>query len=141
MLGSKAAQAVRKTATSIPSNAKQAAPEPARPSTENNIFFARMATEISEEAQEPIHRYAEMLKSAPHLNVLLVGHTEPLGSQEYCIALASKRTHAVAMELVRLGVRPLQVREHPQGCDTSATTCRTDDCNDLKRRVEFQIQK
>jgi outer membrane protein OmpA-like peptidoglycan-associated protein len=138
--GPKAAQPLARKSTGTSTAAKQAAPEAARPSAENNIFFSRMSAEMPIEADEPIHRYAEMLKADPHLNLLLIGHTEPLGSQEYCIALASRRTHVVAMELVKLGVRPLQIREHPQGCDTTAAACRTSDCNDLKRRVEFQLQ-
>ena len=107
---------------------------------ETNIFFRAQSTAPTQESSQVLRRLSERLKANPRMSVLLVGHTDDLGSSEYCIAHSSKLTSAVADALENLDVRPSQIRELPQGSvNSSYPGCTSDDCLRMLRRVELQV--
>lgn len=107
---------------------------------ERNIFFPSQSTVLSRESMQVLRRLSERLKANPRMSVVLIGHTDDLGSNEYCIAHASLLTSAVADALVKLDVRPSQIRELPKGSVGSAYPgCTSDDCRRSLRRVELEV--
>ena len=110
-------------------------PDPAR-----NVFFSLGSAEISDKARATIRNIAEMLKEHRNETVILVGGTDGLGSREFCIAISSKRTDALEAELLKLGVRPIQLRKRLRGCEVaSRQTCNSEACRHRRRRVEIQL--
>jgi peptidoglycan-associated lipoprotein len=66
-------------------------------------------------------------------NVLLIGHTDTSGTEEYNIALSERRAQAVADYMARLGSDPARLQVVPKG-ETEPTGLG----DDRDRRVEFQ---
>ena len=46
---------------------------------------------------------AAKLKANPDVNVLLIGHTEDVGSVEFAVAVAGRCTQAVSQALIKRG--------------------------------------
>ncbi|KAB2895986.1 MAG: OmpA family protein, partial [Kofleriaceae bacterium] len=65
--------------------------------------------------------------------VMLIGHTDQTGTDEYNIALSERRAQTVADYLARLGTDPARLHVVPKG--ESELTGNGDDKD---RRVEFQ---
>ena len=65
--------------------------------------------------------------------VLVVGHTDTSGTEEYNIALSERRAQSVADYLSRLGTDPARMQVVPKG-ETEPTGLG----DDRDRRVEFQ---
>lgn len=59
---------------------------------------------LTPEAQAAVQYNAEILKRAPHVAVLLEGHCDERGTDEYNLALGERRARAVADALSALGV-------------------------------------
>jgi peptidoglycan-associated lipoprotein len=67
-------------------------------------------------------------------NVLVIGHTDTSGTEEYNIALSERRAQAVADYLARLGADPARLQVVPKG-----ETEPTGQGDQKDRRVEFQF--
>lgn len=125
--------------TSLPS----ASVEPtAHPNAENAIYFDLASTELSRDALTKVLALSRQLSVDRRLHVTLVGHTDNLGSKEFCVALATKRNASVQAELIRLGVRAGQIHRRSRGCErTQQTPCWSDGCRRQQRRVDLLLDR
>jgi peptidoglycan-associated lipoprotein len=98
------------------------APVPDRPPTEDEIFakatpdeltksgvlkpayFSYDSIVLSEEARGVLQKNVEYLKKRPSTKVMVEGHADSRGTNEYNLALTSRRAVAVKDYLVSLGV-------------------------------------
>lgn len=56
-----------------------------------------------------VHEINEMLKTQPNVNIILEGHTDVSGSDNYNNKLGLNRSESVKAELVKLGVEPARL--------------------------------
>lgn len=102
------------------------------------VVFTPGSSELPRNAAPLLDDVAAKLKADPLVNVVLVGHTEDLGSTEFSMAVASKCTQAVGQALIKRGARPSQVRMQPRGhSKTAARQCTTTACKKQMRRVDI----
>jgi|GEM_PF-3434614 len=102
------------------------------------IVFAQDSAEVPRNAGPLLDDIAAKLKADPLANVVLVGHTEDLGSTEFSMAVASKCTQAVGQALIKRGARPSQIRMQPRGRDqVAAKRCTSNACKKQMRRVDI----
>jgi peptidoglycan-associated lipoprotein len=96
------------------------APTPDRPLTEDElfakatleeiskqlrpVFFALDSIEISEEGRGILQKNADYLKRRTSVKVLIEGHADSRGTNEYNLALAERRADAVRDYVVSLGI-------------------------------------
>jgi len=112
--------------TAPPAPAPPPAPTPAepRPPTEDEIyskstldeltksgvlkpvFFALDSVELSEEARGILQKNVEYLKRRTTAKVMVEGHADSRGTNEYNLALANRRADVVRGYLLSLGVTP-----------------------------------
>ena len=113
-----------------------------RPDPATNLYFEPRSSELGREAQTTLAALAGQLTADRGLRVRLYAHTDDLGSNAYCVALAAQRATAVAAELVRQGVYPRQVRRRIVGCEIApGPPCTEEACRQLRRRVEFKVTR
>lgn len=105
--------------------------------TENNVIFARGSTDVDATGKALLQRHAERLKANPKLKVLLIGHTNDLGSGAYNIAISEKRVNAVYKLLRDYGALSKQLRRYSAGAEMTSKACRSPDCRRLMSRVEL----
>jgi outer membrane protein OmpA-like peptidoglycan-associated protein len=68
--------------------------------TIGDVLFATGKADISPDANKSVAKLAEFLKKYPTRNVLIEGHTDSVGSDEYNLALSQRRADSVKDRLV-----------------------------------------
>lgn len=102
------------------------------------VYFPFDGAMIDDDGLEILRQNAQKLKEDPQLVVVLVGHTDNLGSAAYNLAVADKRTEAVSERLRSLGVPRSQIRRLSVGSEQSSKLkCDSEACRKTMRRVEL----
>lgn len=138
-IGSQAGPAINAEASGR-SEVSRAVPQPVA-SDANAIFFQRGSSAVDEAGDEKLRQHASRLHEDAQLQVMLVGHTDDLGSRSYNLAVAEQRTTAVANRLREMGVRRSQIRRASSGYEQAARTCRGESCRSQMRRVDLIYPK
>ncbi len=82
---------------------------------------------------------AEILLNHNKLKLIVSGHTDDVGSEEYNKDLSMRRAGAVKMYLATKGVYPDSVRVYGYGESQPVIRETTDEARALNRRVEFRV--
>jgi outer membrane protein OmpA-like peptidoglycan-associated protein len=77
------------------------------------------------------------LKGQPDQNVVIEGHTDSVGSEEYNLGLSQRRAEAVRMALVERGVRAEHVRAIGKGETSPVASNANTGGRQQNRRVEI----
>lgn len=107
----------------------------------NNVFFPPDGTAVNDAGRSVLAAYAARLKADPELQVILVGHTDDLGSPSYNLAIAEQRVNAVYAILRGLGVPMTQIRRYGVGNEKVELACQSIQCQSKMRRVELVIEQ
>jgi peptidoglycan-associated lipoprotein len=70
----------------------------------DRIYFAFDRSELSDQARQTLAEKAELLKAHPALTLLIEGHCDERGTNEYNMALGERRARAAYEYLVLLGI-------------------------------------
>jgi peptidoglycan-associated lipoprotein len=68
------------------------------------VYFAFDKQNITPESKEKIAKQIEWLKQYPSVSMVVEGHCDPRGTEEYNIALGERRASSVRKELVDSGI-------------------------------------
>lgn len=111
--------------------------------SENVVYFSSGDTTVDDTGKTILRRNAARLKKNPRLVVTLVGHTDPLGSRSYNLAIAEERIDSVFEFLLSLGVSKAQMRRlsAKAGYGTINSTCKSSVCRQKMRRVDLVYPK
>ncbi len=93
---------------------------------------------IPEDAKAGLQKTSICIQQGDERTVLVMGHTDDRGTDEYNIALSEKRGRSVADFLARLGIDPARLRVIPKGESEAHGT--NDDARAEERRVDFEWQ-
>jgi peptidoglycan-associated lipoprotein len=97
------------------------------------IFFAFDDSSIQASERDRLDSNQQCMTKNKTQAVLLIGHTDTSGTEEYNIALSERRAQSVADYLSRLGSDPAKLQVVPKGeTETSGMG------DDKDRRVEFK---
>jgi len=94
--------------------------------TIGDVLFATGKANLSAQANASVTKLSEFLKNHPTRNVLIEGHTDSVGSDEYNQVLSGKRADSVKYELVNDGVEASRIttvgygEKHPIASNDSA---------------------
>ncbi|HRF12883.1 MAG: OmpA family protein [Candidatus Accumulibacter phosphatis] len=106
------------------------------------VYFSFDGATIDSDGDAVLRQNAQKLKEDPQLIVILVGHTDNLGSAAYNLAVADKRIEAVSDRLRSLGVARNQIRRQPVGSEQSSKLkCDSEACRRTMRRVELVYER
>lgn len=86
-----------------------------------------------------VQQVADLLNESPDLQVVLEGHTDFKGTEEYNEALGINRAEAVRQALVDLGVSPERLSTVTFGKSQPALGQKTDWARAVNRRVEVHV--
>lgn len=104
-----------------------------------SVFFELNASSIDYRNYPTLTQVAQFLKSNPKVNLVLVGHTDVSGTDDYNKALGQKRAQSVADHLIKIyGIDKSRITVTSKGASeplAKATTAR------VNRRVDFLIGK
>jgi outer membrane protein OmpA-like peptidoglycan-associated protein len=104
------------------------------------VFFDFDKDMVRPEATKILDLIADnMRRDVPDARVLILGHTDAIGTDAYNIDLSKRRAVSVMQELIRREVRPSELATVAIGKSQPIASNDTDEGRALNRRVEFMI--
>jgi outer membrane protein OmpA-like peptidoglycan-associated protein len=107
--------------------------------TIGDVLFATGKAELSPDANKSVSRLAEFLKKYSTRNVLIEGHTDSVGKDDYNLALSQKRADSVRDKLLAEGIEPDRITTVGYGKKYPVASNDTSAGKAQNRRVEVII--
>ncbi len=108
--------------------------------TVRDVFFDYDRYIIRGDQQPVTQADANFLLQHPNMKILIAGHCDDRGSEEYNLALGDNRANAVKAELVKMGVSPDRIRTISYGKEKPFCTDDNEHCWQQNRRGHFDAQ-
>lgn len=106
---------------------------------ESGILFAFDSSQLQGTARQNLGELSQSLHEYPDTDVLVVGHTDSIGSEAYNRALSQRRADAAADYLVERGVARHRIRAEGRGEEEPRASNDDEVGRQLNRRVEIAI--
>jgi outer membrane protein OmpA-like peptidoglycan-associated protein len=112
---------------------------------EQKVVFPDVAFDFDKSSLNPLgksraRQAAQMLASMPTVKVVVEGHTDYVGSDDYNMKLGMRRAEAVVKELSELGVDGARMSPISYGESRPLYTEETDWARAANRRVQFSVK-
>jgi len=105
-----------------------------------DIHFAFDRSEISPEAAQVLDVSAQWLRDNPSHLLLIEGHADERGTNEYNLALGDRRARASMNYLVSHGVKTNRISVISYGEERPTCTSHTEACWEQNRRAHFAVK-
>ncbi|MDD2557763.1 MAG: peptidoglycan-associated lipoprotein Pal [Desulfuromonadaceae bacterium] len=105
------------------------------------IYFAFDQFDLDTEARQALQNNALYLEQNPSASIILEGHCDERGSDEYNLALGERRARAAAEYMVNLGINKNRIRTISYGEEKPLDRASTEAAWALNRRAEFKKQR
>ena len=102
-----------------------------------DVFFALDSTDLSPEARASIQKNIDYMKRWTSTKIMVEGHADSRGTNEYNLALAERRAGAVRDYLVSLGLAADRVTIVSKGEEAPFCTAEAETCWQQNRRGHF----
>lgn len=106
---------------------------------DSGILFPFDSAELTPEARSNLRKLADSLQAEARTNVMIVGHTDSDGSDDYNQRLSERRGRSAAEHLVSLGVASSRLETRGRGEAEPIESNATEEGRRLNRRVEVAI--
>ena len=107
--------------------------------TLNNIFFDTDEYSLSELSKVELNKLYTFMLINPEVNIMICGHTDDVGSEEYNMTLSQNRARSVYSFLVDLGIDPARLKYQGFGKSQPVSDNSTEEGRALNRRTEVLI--
>ena len=104
-----------------------------------NVLFEFDKFQLLEPAKKEIQRIYEYLNSNMSLKIIINGHTDAMGNDEYNKDLSKKRAITVADYFLKLGLAKSRISWQGYGCKIPVASNTTKKGRQENRRVEFMV--
>ena len=105
-----------------------------------DIFFEFDSASLSVEAQGVLRRKAEWLKGNPGARVIIEGHCDERGTNEYNLALGDRRAYSSKSFLMDLGIDQARLTTVSYGEERPVDTSSSEEAWSRNRRAHFVIK-
>jgi outer membrane protein OmpA-like peptidoglycan-associated protein len=105
------------------------------------VNFAFNKATLTEDSKTILERALAALRASPELNVLIVGHTDNVGSAEYNKKLSLRRSQAVKAWMEAKGIPAKRLTVAGKGFDEPIDVNTSDEGRANNRRIEFRVLK
>jgi peptidoglycan-associated lipoprotein len=102
-----------------------------------DVFFALDSTELTSESRAAISKNADYMKRWTTTKIMVEGHADSRGTNEYNLALAERRAGAVRDYVVSLGITADRVTIVSKGEESPFCTEESESCWQQNRRGHF----
>jgi len=107
--------------------------------TIGDVLFAFGKADLSPKTDRSVRTLADFLKKYPNRNVLIEGHTDSIGSDDYNLGLSRLRAESVKTKLAADGIEPARITTVGYGKKYPAFSNDTEADRAQNRRVEVII--
>jgi len=113
---------------------------PAFLANQRSIFFAYNRFDVAKDFQHLINAHGRFLVANRQFKVVVEGHTDERGSNEYNLALGQKRADAIRQMLLSLGVEASQVKSVSFGEEKPRAKGHNEDAWAENRRADIRYE-
>jgi outer membrane protein OmpA-like peptidoglycan-associated protein len=106
---------------------------------DSGLLFDYDSDRIKPAAAENLRNLAQSLNNYPNTDLVIVGHTDNVGSDQYNADLSQRRARAAATYLASLGVNSNRLKTYGRGENEPVAENSTDVGRQQNRRVEVAI--
>lgn len=106
-----------------------------------DLFFDYDQYNLRSSDQSTIDADAAFLKQHSNLHVVIEGHCDERGSEEYNVALGDNRAEAARKQLVSLGIEPARIKVISYGKEKPFCTDGNESCFQQNRRAHFSLDR
>ena len=99
-----------------------------------DVFFGYDAAELTDEARAALQKNSEWMRRWTSVRVLIEGHADSRGTNEYNLALGERRASAVRDYLVSLGIAASRLAIVSTGAEAPICQDETEACWTQNRR-------
>jgi outer membrane protein OmpA-like peptidoglycan-associated protein len=104
-----------------------------------NVFFDVDKATLRKESEAELERVYEILSSNPSIKMLISGHTDSDGNDDYNLKLSENRAHAVKDYLINKGIASERLTYKGYGETKPVAPNDTPENKQLNRRTEIEI--
>lgn len=104
------------------------------------LYFVEGKDEFTEESKTVVDQILSEITKRPVPDVLVVGHTDAVGNDQYNDALGQQRAETVRATLMRLGIPPGDIRAISRGKRAPAIPTADGVAEPRNRRVEIIVR-
>ncbi len=104
-----------------------------------DVFFQYDEATLSDETRDRLSKNADLLKGAPQLVLVIEGHADERGTNEYNLALGERRANSAKDYLSSLGVAGDRLRTLSYGEERPACTEIDESCWSENRRAHMVV--
>jgi outer membrane protein OmpA-like peptidoglycan-associated protein len=105
----------------------------------SGILFPFNSTDILPAGRSNLQELANSLQKYPNSDILIIGHTDSVGTDAYNLDLSQRRAQAASAYLQTLGVPAARVRTEGKGEAEPVVSNDTEEGRQKNRRVEIAI--
>lgn len=105
----------------------------------SQLLFDFGKTDLKESNKADLQKFAETLKQNPDTDLLIVGHTDDVGSESFNQTLSEKRAAAVSSYLASMDVSYSRLKTQGKGETQPSVSNSTEESRSQNRRVEIAI--
>lgn len=106
---------------------------------DNALLFDFDSAELRASARENLSDLAGSLQEYPNTDVLIVGHTDSTGPEDYNFRLSERRASSAAAYLIEQGLQPSRITTLGRGESEPVASNETEAGRQQNRRVEVAI--
>jgi len=106
---------------------------------DNSLMFDFDSAQLRASARNDLSSLAQNLQDYPNTDLVIVGHTDAVGSDDYNLELSQRRAEAARSHLIADGVSPSRVTTLGKGEREPVDSNDTDVGRQQNRRVEIAI--
>lgn len=104
------------------------------------VAFRFDSAELTDLGKGQVYLAAQRLKEKNDITVVIEGHTDAVGSEEYNRRLGQRRAQTVMSELAEQGIEPSRMSASGAGENAPLINQETQWARAVNRRVEFQVK-
>jgi peptidoglycan-associated lipoprotein len=104
-----------------------------------DLYFDYDKYDVKSDEQAILKADAQFLSAHPNYKLMISGHCDERGSEEYNLALGSNRADTVRDQLVRLGISTDRIKTISYGKEKPFCSEENDQCWHSNRRAHFSI--
>jgi peptidoglycan-associated lipoprotein len=106
-----------------------------------DVFFDYDKFNLRSDGQQAVEATARFLQQYPNIKVVVEGHCDERGSEEYNLGLGDNRAGTVKEALAKLGINPARIRTVSYGKERPFCTGKDEQCFQQNRRGHFVLDR
>ena len=115
-------------------------PMPFDPSDLMDVFFDYDKSDLSADSRDRLANDAKLLKAASGVKIVVEGHCDERGTNEYNLGLGERRANSVKNYLVSLGISASRIRTISYGEEKAFSSGHNEGAWKQNRRAHFDLQ-